>query len=352
MPHRAVRHPVVPNIQTQAAWRGDRFFLASEDAANGVVGDAVGNLQRKWQKFQGDKVPQFFEPFIHHDILAVGSDTEWQREDGPLPSDDDSSDSDRDLVGQDLSSFALAGNNDEYEAIIEHKSEKDWIAAEKKLNGPYTGNSARTQRRQDKKLRDKEKLNVISRDSVSATAFKKMFAVLPRTFESNTAIVPAPGTAVSAIIPVHTSLPAPSIASPGPAPQTNIAAFAAPAGEIFPGYISDISYGESYETQKEDPGRAPGEGDTDERIPVQGAEVVMSPPIPGSAEEPRRHQVQPIPPLRRTKFAVPQAERRRLFTAQAAAARANIFASALTAIDKLIASKKNVFHAGNASLQS
>jgi hypothetical protein len=128
-----------------------------------------------------------------------------------------------DGYGQWHTSFALAGNNDEasiataYEAIIERKSEKDWISAEKKLNGPYTGNSARTQRRQDKKLRDKEKLDVISRErylsfigstsylltlssSASATAFKKMFAVLPQTVESNAAIVPAPGTAVPAII--------------------------------------------------------------------------------------------------------------------------------------------------------
>jgi hypothetical protein len=37
-------------------------------------------------------------------------------------------------------------------------------AAEKKLNGPYTGGSERTQRRKDKKLRDKEELDVISRD--------------------------------------------------------------------------------------------------------------------------------------------------------------------------------------------
>jgi hypothetical protein len=74
-------------------------------------------------------------------------------------------------VGQNLlRSFALAGNNDgasiatAYEAIIEYKSGKDWKAAEKKLNGPYTGGSERTQRRKDKKLRDKEELDVISRD--------------------------------------------------------------------------------------------------------------------------------------------------------------------------------------------
>ncbi|KAJ7130810.1 hypothetical protein C8R43DRAFT_831687, partial [Mycena crocata] len=58
------------------------------------------------------------------------------------------------------------------------------------------------------------------------------------------------------------------------------------------------------------------------------------------------------PALKRQKFAVPQAERRKAASAKAAIARANILASALNAIDKLIASKKDVFHAGNASLQA
>ncbi|KAJ7321244.1 hypothetical protein DFH08DRAFT_970114 [Mycena albidolilacea] len=310
-----------------------------------------------WDGTEGDKVPQFFEPFIHHGVPDPGSDTEWQCEDGPLPSDDESSESDEDLVGQNLlRSFALAGNNDDasiataYEAIIEYKSKKDWKAAEKKLNDPYTGGSERTQRRKDKKLRDKEELDMISRDSASAAAFKKMFVVLPRTVISNTPVVSVPDSAVPATTPAHTSLPVREIVSP--APQINATAVSAPAGEIFTGYISDICSGESGDSGKEDPGEAPGVGNTDESIPVQDAETLTSPPSTGSAEEPSYHRVQPVPPLRRTKFAVPQAEHRRIHTAQAAAARANILASALTAIDKVIASKKTVFHAGNASLQS
>ncbi|KAJ7799025.1 hypothetical protein B0H14DRAFT_3492041 [Mycena olivaceomarginata] len=140
-----------------------------------------------------------------------------------------------------------------------------------------------------------------------------------------------------------------------PAPQIDATAVSAPAGEIFTGYISDISdicSGVSSDSGKEDPGEAPGLGNADESTPVQDTETLTSPPSTGSAEEPRYHRVQPVPPLRRTKFAVPQAERRRFHTAQATAARANIVASALTAIDKLIASNKTVFHAGNASLLS
>ncbi|KAJ7808094.1 hypothetical protein B0H14DRAFT_3762916 [Mycena olivaceomarginata] len=297
-----------------------------------------------WDGTEGDKVPQFFEPFIHHGVPDPGSDTEWQCKDGPLPLDNESSESDEDLVGQNLlRCFALAGNNNDasiataYEAIIEYKSKKDWKEAEKKLNGPYTGGSERTQRRKDKKLRDKEELDVISRDSASATAFKKMFVVLPRTVILNTPVVPVPDSAVPATMPAHTSLPVREIVSP--APQINVTAVSAPAGEIFTGYISDICSGESGDSRKEDPGEVPGVGNTDESIPVQDAETLTSPPSTGSVEELRYHRVQPVPPLRQTKFA-------------AAAARANILASALTAIDKVIALKNTVFHAGNASLQS
>ncbi|KAJ6484122.1 hypothetical protein C8R45DRAFT_1099271 [Mycena sanguinolenta] len=63
------------------------------------------------------------------------------------------------------------------------------------------------------------------------------------------------------------------------------------------------------------------------------------------------HQVCPSPALKRRKFAVPQEERHRAAAILAIAAGANILASSLTAINKLIASKKDVFHAGNASLQ-
>ncbi|KAJ7664784.1 hypothetical protein B0H14DRAFT_2425076 [Mycena olivaceomarginata] len=177
-----------------------------------------------------------------------------------------------------------------------------------------------------------------------------MFVVLPRTVILNTPVDSAPDVAVPATPPAHTSLPVREIVSP--APQIDVTAISAPAGEIFTGYISDICSGELSDSGKEDPGETPGVGNTDESTPVQDAETLTSPPSTGSVEEPRYHRVQPVPPLRRTKFAVPQAEHRRIHTAQATAARANILASALTAIDKLIASKKTVFHAGNASLQS
>ncbi|KAJ7847229.1 hypothetical protein B0H14DRAFT_3676568 [Mycena olivaceomarginata] len=167
-----------------------------------------------------------------------------------------------------------------------------------------------------------------------------MFVVLPRTVISNTTIVSPPDSALPATTPAHMSLPVPAIVPP--APQINATVVSAPAGEIF----------QSGDSGKEDPGEAPSVGNADESTPVQDAETLTSPPSTGSVEEPRYHRVQPVPPLKQTKFPVPQAERRRIQIAQATAARANILASALTAIDKLIASKKIVFHAGNASLQS
>ncbi|KAJ7355202.1 hypothetical protein DFH08DRAFT_803251 [Mycena albidolilacea] len=273
------------------------------------------------------RLPLLVQPARPRFVPDPGSDTELQCEDGPLPSDDESSESDENLVGQNLlRSFALAGNNDDasiataYEAIIEYKSKKDWKAAEKKLNGPYTGGSERTQRRKDKKLRDKKELD--------------MFVVLLRNIISNTPVVSAPDSAVPATTPAHTSLPVRETVSP--APQINTTAVSASAGEIFTVDISDISdicSGESGDSGKEDPGEAPGVGNADESTLVQDAETLKSLPSEstGSAEEPRYHWVQPVPPLTRTKFAVPQTERRRIHRAQATAARANILASALTA---------------------
>ncbi|KAJ7883231.1 hypothetical protein B0H14DRAFT_3433100 [Mycena olivaceomarginata] len=93
-----------------------------------------------WDGTGGDKVPQLFETFNNHNIVYDRSDTEWGCEDGPLPSDDESSESDQDLEGLELlMSFALTGNNDEasiataYQAITEHKLEKNWKEVEKKL---------------------------------------------------------------------------------------------------------------------------------------------------------------------------------------------------------------------------
>ncbi|KAJ7865737.1 hypothetical protein B0H14DRAFT_3442767 [Mycena olivaceomarginata] len=133
-----------------------------------------------WDGTEVDKVPQLFETFNHHNIVYDGSDTEWRCEDGPLPSDDQSDESDQDLEGLELlRSFALAGNDDEasiataYQAITEYKSEKNWKEAEKKLKGPYTGNSERSQQRNDKKLRDKEEEDKISRMSAGRHFFQK-----------------------------------------------------------------------------------------------------------------------------------------------------------------------------------
>ena len=66
-----------------------------------------------WDGTEGDKVPQFFDPFTDPGAINSESATEWACEDGPLLTDDESSDSNRDLEGTDLlRSFALAGEND------------------------------------------------------------------------------------------------------------------------------------------------------------------------------------------------------------------------------------------------
>ncbi|KAJ7728857.1 hypothetical protein B0H14DRAFT_2640563 [Mycena olivaceomarginata] len=97
-----------------------------------------------WVGTEGDnlKVPQLFETFNHHNIVSDGSDTEWRCEDGPLPSDDESDESDQDLEGLELlRSFALAGGGGgasiaaAYQAVTEYKSEKNWKEAEKEAQG-------------------------------------------------------------------------------------------------------------------------------------------------------------------------------------------------------------------------
>ncbi|KAJ6555274.1 hypothetical protein B0H10DRAFT_2241436 [Mycena sp. CBHHK59/15] len=298
-----------------------------------------------WDGTEGDKVPQLFETFNHHNIICDGSDTEWGCEDGPLPLDNESSESDQDLEGLELlRSFALAGNNDEasivtaYQAIIEYKSEKNWKEAEKKLKGPYTGNSERSQQRNDKKLRDKEEEDKISRTSAATTSFKSMFVVLPQTLPSNPSVAPVP-VAVQATTPLDTTLLAPFIATP-----PNVSAISAPVDEIFTGYISDISSGDSDEPMREGQDQTSGMDSADE--------IIAAKAVANLGEEPLGHRVQPVPALRHTKLGIPQAEHHHIAMAQAATARANILASALTEIDKLIASKKDIFHAGSLSLQS
>ncbi|KAJ6505240.1 hypothetical protein C8R45DRAFT_817655 [Mycena sanguinolenta] len=174
-----------------------------------------------------------------------------------------------------------------------------------------------------------------------------MFVVLPRTLPSNPSVVPAP-VAVQTTTPLHTNLPAPLIATA--ALQVNATA----VDEIFTGYISDISSGDSDDARRENQDETSGVDPAEEIILINGVENQIPLPCTGSGEVPlhHHHRVQPVPALRRTKCAIPQAERRRIATAQAATARANILASALAEIDKLIASKKNVFHAGSTSLQS
>ncbi|KAF7371832.1 hypothetical protein MVEN_00040000 [Mycena venus] len=181
-----------------------------------------------------------------------------------------------------------------------------------------------------------------------------MFVVLPRTPALSTTVASVPGTAVPATTSLPATFPAPSITSL--APQINATAVSAPASEpaseIFTGYISDISSGDPCDNAEEDQGNSSDVDDAEQSSPIQGAAAHTYLPSTSLGDVPMLHQIRSAPPLRCTKFAVPQAERRRVSKAQAVTARANILASSLTAIDKLIASKKNVFHAGNASLQS
>ncbi|KAJ6603843.1 hypothetical protein B0H10DRAFT_2314851 [Mycena sp. CBHHK59/15] len=190
-----------------------------------------------WDGTEGDKVPQFFDPFFNP-WATDGSATEWNCEDGSLPTDDCSSESDKDLVGHELlKSLARAGAKDDASIAAVYE---DWTAAEKKLRGRYTGNSGRSQRRNDKKLRDKDEDDEVSRKSTSASLFKTMFPVLPRTIISNTDVAPAPGvvdTTTTTTTPLHTPtiIPSPTAQSSPPV---------AVPDDIFTGYISDISSGD------------------------------------------------------------------------------------------------------------
>ncbi|KAJ6469869.1 hypothetical protein C8R45DRAFT_1104987 [Mycena sanguinolenta] len=313
-----------------------------------------------WDGTESDKILQFFEPFTEPGAVNSGSATEWVCDDGPLPTDK-SSDPDRDLEGADLlRSFVLSGENDNtsittvYKIITEHKSEINWSAAESKLKGPYTGNSDRTQRRNDQKLREKEERDKVLRASASARAFTNIFRVVPRTTPSSNAAtstlaLPEPSQ-VRVLPPPHVVAPSQppqppqALSTLSPAVQINNATLLPPFpdNKIFAGYLSDISYGDLSDSAAPElsvAGAVPSPISTAIDTPATSSDMLIP------------HQVHPPPALKSRKFAVPQEERRRATAILAIAARANILASSLTAINKLIASKKDMFHAGNASLQ-
>ncbi|KAJ7289852.1 hypothetical protein C8J57DRAFT_1494266 [Mycena rebaudengoi] len=306
-----------------------------------------------WDGTEGDKVPQFIPSISHPEYEESFNSTEWDCEDGSLPEEDQSasSDSDRDLQGAELlASFASAAATYEattgtgYEEITEPKSKKTWTAAEKKLRGKYTGSSDRKERRDNKSLRDKEAHDAVSRVSSSATMFTNIFKVLPRTL-----ITPpeAPSPIPSPlVIPGPAEVTSLASALPAPAAQQSTAASTAAvilADDIFTGYISDILLADA----SSDPEL--GEGYNSNKN--SNAETSLS-VAPGPQQSTSTHRVRSPPALKRQKFDVPQVERRKIESHKAAAACANILASALADIDKLIASRKEVFHAGNASLQS
>ncbi|KAJ6622589.1 hypothetical protein B0H10DRAFT_1944495 [Mycena sp. CBHHK59/15] len=158
--------------------------------------DSLDSDNCHWDGTEGNKLPQLFETFNHHNIVY-----------------DQSGDAKTDLSHRTTSNSDEASIMTAYQAITEYKSEKNWKEAEKKLNGPYTGNSECLQWRNDKKLRDKEEEDKISRTSAAATSFKSMFVVLPQTLPSNPSIAPVP-VAVQATTPQDTTLPTPFIATP------------------------------------------------------------------------------------------------------------------------------------------
>ncbi|KAJ6469984.1 hypothetical protein C8R45DRAFT_1105075 [Mycena sanguinolenta] len=292
-----------------------------------------------WDGTKSDKIPQFFEPFTEPGAVNSGSAIEWACEDGQLQTDDELSDPDRDIEGADLLSFVLSGENDNasistvYKIITEHKSEINWSAAESKLKGPHTGNSDRTQRRNDQKLHEKEERDKVLRASASARAFTNIFRVVPRTMPSSNAALAEP------------SQPLLALSTLSPAVQINNATLPPPFpdNKIFTGYLSDISSGDLSDAVAPEmsvAGAVPSPISTAIDTPATSSDMLIP------------HQVRPPPALKHRKFAVPQEEHRRAGAILAIAARANILASSLTAINKLIASKKDVFHAGNASLQS
>ncbi|KAJ6599473.1 hypothetical protein B0H10DRAFT_1959078 [Mycena sp. CBHHK59/15] len=204
-----------------------------------------------WDGTEGHKVPQFIPSVSHHE--DPGSASEWDCEIGLLPPDDQSSESDRDLEGSALlASFACAAEADEatmrtaYEQIIEHKSQTSWTTAETNLGGFYSGNSARTQRRIDKNLRDKEELDKASQassESPTALAFTSRFTVLPRTTPGVPQIpIPVPPISVpSVVLPVPPAVTTPLVPSVNSVLNVQPVNQAPEANEIFTGYISDVS---------------------------------------------------------------------------------------------------------------
>ncbi|KAJ6508180.1 hypothetical protein C8R45DRAFT_921950 [Mycena sanguinolenta] len=258
-------------------------------------------------------------------------------------------------------SFFLSGENHNtsistvYKIITEHKSEINWSAAESKLKGPYTGNSDRTQQRNEHKLREKEERDKVLRASASARAFTNIFHVVPRTTPSSNAatstlalaepsqvrVLPPP----QVVAPSQPPQPPPALSNLSPAVQINNATLPPPFpdNKIFTGYLSDISSGDLSNAVAPEMSVAGA-------VPSPISTAIDTPATSSDTLIPR--QIRPPPALKRWKFAVPHEERHCAAAILAIAARANILASSLTAINKLIASKKDVFHARNASLQS
>ncbi|KAJ6452072.1 hypothetical protein C8R45DRAFT_945870 [Mycena sanguinolenta] len=253
-----------------------------------------------------------------------------------------------------LATLTVNGKFGVFGIITEHKSEINWSAAESKLKGPYTGNSDRTQQRNDQKLREKEERDKVLRASASARVFTNIFRVVPRTTPSSNAatstLALAEPSQVRVLPPPHVVAPSQppqppqALSTLSPAVQINNATLPPPFpdNKIFAGYLSDISYGDLSDA-------AAPEMSVAGAVPSPILTAIATPATSSDTLIP--HQVRPPPALKRRKFSVPQEERCRAAAILAIAARANILASSLTAINKLIASKKDVLHAGNASLQ-
>ncbi|KAJ6579766.1 hypothetical protein B0H10DRAFT_1962833 [Mycena sp. CBHHK59/15] len=154
------------------------------------------------------------------------------------------------------------------------------------------------------------------------------------------------GGKATVVLPVPPAVTTPLVPSVNSVLNVQPVNQAPEANEIFTGYISDVSPSELSEGGETHAAGGDSETGSDPRLLIpQAGPSTGSSTESISVEPPTQsgHRVHPAPALKRQKFDIPQAERRKIEAQKSAAARANILASALVAMDKLIASKKIPF---------
>ncbi|KII87813.1 hypothetical protein PLICRDRAFT_176579 [Plicaturopsis crispa FD-325 SS-3] len=228
-----------------------------------------------------------------------------------------------DTVGPEQAASAVRNAFDRLQTSL---TPKEWAKAEANRHLGYNGQSARTQRRKDEQARAKERVDAKMRQTKGADLMRAFFQ--PKSRNDATPL-PHSSTSQAARSPSESE-----------------------AEAIFTGYLSDVS-----EDDDEDMSGADTEGEDNEdelhpepenASPVDPVSTESNKRTASDVRAPASFRIRPAPRLKRRKLDTPA----RVARLRASEARATALAQGLSAIDKLIASKRDVFHAGRNSLQA